>query len=362
MRHPGSGTFKREEMPKPLARIAPSGCIESLVDIDLDALKAEGRTLILLDVDNTLVHWKSEDFDPEVLNWLEKGKNLGFRFCILSNTRHPERLMRIGEKLGIECKRGRFKPHPEMYLSALKDYGASPDQAVMVGDQLLTDVLGANRSGIDAIWVQRMSRKEFVGTKVVSRNVERLVGLALRKWFQSDEDAKRPGFFQRSVVKQLLKFAVVGGTATVVDVVPHYYLLNRMMWEGELLRDRIGRWVGEVLGMGVISDPNHLSDLAWMPTKIGPVLLAICVSYVLNFLWTFRQQDAAMTVKQAGKFYIVALIGMAISLVASTLVKSLIHGEMNRDWAIATIAGIVAGFAWNFNAQRLWTFRAQKQG
>jgi len=88
--------------------------------------------------------------------------------CILSNTRHPERLARLAAVLEIETFRGKFKPSTHMYEMALAKFGKKPEEAVMIGDQIMTDVLGANRSGIDAIWVQKMEGPEFVGTKIQS--------------------------------------------------------------------------------------------------------------------------------------------------------------------------------------------------
>lgn len=356
MRHPGKGSFDRNAVPKAIRPFCPSAALGSATEIDLAQLAAEGRKLVLLDVDNTLMQWKSEEVPQSSKDWVKQGRDLGLQFCILSNTRRHDRLDRIATSLGVEWIKGRFKPHPEAYLAALQKYGVSADEAIMVGDQLLTDVFGAGRAGIDSIWVQRISRTEFLGTKVISRNVERLMGLALRRWFQGAEDSERPGFFQRGVVRQLIKFGLVGGTATVVDVGLHWMLMYKATWGGASLSEQVGRWMIDHAPFAQALAGEKISGAAFAPLKVGPVLLAILVSYVLNWAWTFRTPEGRISVGQAGKFYLVALIGMVIQITTGTIVK-LSLPESQMSFAIATLAGIVMGFAWNFNAQRLWTFK-----
>lgn len=162
-----------------LRGVSPERIVPDVRAIDLARLADQGKRLVLLDVDNTLVPWRKEEIPTWVVEWIEQGRSLGLEFCILSNTRHPARLGRLSERLGVPFLRGRFKPNPAMYHMALAKFGASPAEAVMVGDQLFTDVLGANRSGIDAIWVQPMTKRDFIGTKL-SRLGERLVSRHLR--------------------------------------------------------------------------------------------------------------------------------------------------------------------------------------
>lgn len=354
MRHPGQGAFSKDAMPKSLQRLTPSECAHSITEVDLNQLKESGKRLILLDVDNTLLPWKGEAPSEEVRAWLDRGRELGFSFTILSNTRHPERLDRIAASMGLPYVRDKFKPSRKMYDLALEKAGAKPEDAVMIGDQLLTDVLGANRAGIDAIWVQRIHKKEFIGTTLISRNIERILAIFLRKYFEGDVPA---GFFGRSVVRQFLKFGVVGGIATFVDVGIHWFLMYRADWGGSSLSAQVGAWSLDLLDRGQGASLEQLHDAAYAPLKIGPVFLAILTSYLLNRVWTFGAGDEKMSIQQVGKFYMVAIIGMIISITVGSLVKAAIVGGEQTTWALATLSGIVVGFLWNFNGQRLWTFR-----
>lgn len=356
MRHPGQGSFQKEAVPKPLRKFCPTEALGSINEIDLEQLAAEGRKLVIIDVDNTLMEWKSEEVPAETKAWVKRGQDVGLTFCILSNTRRHDRLDRIAKSLGIEWVKGKFKPNPEAYHRALEQFKVKPEEAIMVGDQLLTDILGASRAGIDSIWVQRISSVEFLGTRVISRNVEHFLGLFLRRWFQSTSDSQRSGFFQRDVVRQLLKFGVVGGTATVVDLGIHWWLMYKATFNGALIKDQVGTWMIQSLNLNWPLDADHLDDAAFAPLKIGPVLVAILVSYILNWSWTFRTADSKMSINQASRFYAVALVGMVISVTASSMAK-LALPQNKMAWGLASLAGIAAGFAWNFNAQRRWTFK-----
>jgi HAD superfamily phosphatase (TIGR01668 family) len=122
--------------------------------------------------------------------WIAELKSHGMSACVLSNTRRVDRLQRVAAALGVDFIRGRFKPSPRMYHQALNKYAVRPDEAVMLGDQLFTDVWGANRAGIEAIWVKPIAWREFAGTKI-SRMGEAIVRGALYKALETE--SRGPG-------------------------------------------------------------------------------------------------------------------------------------------------------------------------
>ena len=97
-----TGKFARDEMPSLLRKFSPHESLATVQEVNLESLKESGKTLILLDVDNTLLPWRGNDVPSAVLKWLAQGKSLGFQFCILSNTRHPVRLRMLSELLGVQ--------------------------------------------------------------------------------------------------------------------------------------------------------------------------------------------------------------------------------------------------------------------
>lgn len=352
MRYFKSGTFEKHRVPKHFRRFSPVEALHSLEEVDLEELYETGKRLILLDVDNTLLPWRSEDVPDSTFAWVAKARALGFELCILSNTRNPERLGRLSEKLKIDFIRDKFKPNPIMYLMALKKYEVPADAAVMIGDQLMTDIWGANRAGVDAIWVKPMGSREFVGTKYLSRNVERVIGKILHNYFQV-ETADQPvsaGLFKHEIFRQFLKFGMVGAVATVVDLGLH----NVLMFRVPGLQESVGNWVLAGPLNGIFKDVFHA---AFAPFKVLTVVLATIVSYLMNRYFTFDQKGEKATWSQAGKFFAVALSAMVINTTVGTLSLNFVHGSEKMQWLVASVVGMVAGVFFNFAGQRLWTFK-----
>ena len=360
-----AGRFEREKVPGWARGFCPAHSSLSLLDIDLRALAQSGKKLVLLDVDNTLLPWKGEAVPQTSLDWVTAARKCGLELCILSNTRHPARLDRIAKKLGVHYLQGKFKPSTAMYRQALKQFGVQPQQAVMIGDQLFTDILGANRAGIEAIWVRPMTAHDFVGTKI-SRFGERLVRGTLYRNLNDGQAAEAmdlpPGgagaleLLKKPVVRQFLKFCIVGGSSTVIDLGLHGFLLFGLQIGSDSF--------GVVFGRALIESMPWLFSFASKPLDAAvPVLkvltasLAILNSFYWNRRWTFNIRGKEERLAQLHKFVVVAVIGMVLNTVITTGLYNIVPGHPARSWAIASaIATVVVAF-WNFSGQKLWTFR-----
>lgn len=153
-------------------RWCPDEVVSSVTEIDPEALKEQGIQAVLLDLDNTLVPWQRLDIPDAVRGWIEAMKKAGLRLCLVSNTRRRHRLEILAKELGIAYVPKAFKPRRYGLRQALEQLKATPQQAVMIGDQVFTDVWGGNRMGMRTVLVTPMARREFFGTKV-SRLLER---------------------------------------------------------------------------------------------------------------------------------------------------------------------------------------------
>ena len=137
-----------------------------------------GTRLVLLDVDGTLLTHGDTEVPGSVYAWTQAATTAGLTLCIVSNTRRPARLAKIAASLGLPFLIGQGpdkKPSPALYLKALSQFGQEADAAVMIGDQVFTDVWGANRAGIASILLTPRSRKEFIGTRLLVRPLEAIV-------------------------------------------------------------------------------------------------------------------------------------------------------------------------------------------
>ena len=155
--------------------LTPSARVDSVLEISPQKLHDQGMKAALLDMDNTLVPWKGEVVDKKIADWVGQLKGAGLSCCIVSNTHRPDRLARLADTLAIGYVYGVMKPFKGGFTNALRKLGREEHEAVMIGDQLFTDILGANRLGIQSILVRPLSTVEFVGTRWISRPLERFV-------------------------------------------------------------------------------------------------------------------------------------------------------------------------------------------
>lgn len=134
--------------------LIPRGVYPAVLDIQPAALKAKGIKLVLADLDNTLVPYKVPEPTPEVVAWKEALEAEGIQLFLLSNSRKPNRARHFAEVLGIPYQGHSGKPKRGGYFRALERMGCKAEEAVMVGDQIFTDILGANRAGVIPLMVE----------------------------------------------------------------------------------------------------------------------------------------------------------------------------------------------------------------
>ncbi|MBC8140519.1 MAG: YqeG family HAD IIIA-type phosphatase [Armatimonadetes bacterium] len=158
--------------------LTPSLIVRAVTDCSAVFLQERGITAVVSDLDNTLLpyHGADDAVSPEVLGWLADLHGVGIGVCLASNTTRLGRLARLAASWGIShVPRTAGKPGTAGIRHALDLLGAEPQNAAMVGDQLFTDMVGGNQLGMFTVLVNPLSTHEFVGTRLVSRPLERLV-------------------------------------------------------------------------------------------------------------------------------------------------------------------------------------------
>lgn len=143
----------------------PRYYVDSLLDIPLDKLKELNISAFIVDLDNTITEWNSSDLRLEVEDWFRMIKAEGFRACILSNN-GAERIRLVADRLDIPFIHRAAKPRRGAFRRAVEIMGVRADQTAVVGDQIFTDILGGNRTGLFTILVKPLARREFIGTKI----------------------------------------------------------------------------------------------------------------------------------------------------------------------------------------------------
>ncbi len=159
--------------------LCPKEIVQDIHEIDLQRLRAAGIRGIITDLDNTLVPWNDNAIAPEVLAWIEQAKEAGFKVCIVSNN-NLRRGEGLSEQFDVPAVWQAVKPRRGAFRKALEIMALDPTEAVVVGDQVFTDVLGGNRLGLHTILVAPLNKREFIGTKFM-RQFEKAVLFGLRK-------------------------------------------------------------------------------------------------------------------------------------------------------------------------------------
>ncbi len=144
----------------------------SRIDID-DDLLALGYRFVLLDVDNTILTRDTHEVPRDVGAWLARARDAGISFCLVSNNWH-EGVHHLAKRLSLPIVAKAVKPLPPAFLMALGKLGAKRSETVVVGDQLVTDVLGAHFLGMKAYLLAPLVEQDLPHTLIL-RNFERVV-------------------------------------------------------------------------------------------------------------------------------------------------------------------------------------------
>jgi len=151
---------------------------KNIYDIDYDKLKKKGIRCLLFDLDNTLISVKESVPTrkvKELFSYLERD----FKIIILSNSNY-ERLIPFKEKLNVDVAASSHKPLRKKYLKIMDIYKFREHEIAAIGDQLLTDIYGANRMGITSILISPIGEYEKFGTKI-NRFFEKFIYKKLNK-------------------------------------------------------------------------------------------------------------------------------------------------------------------------------------
>lgn len=143
----------------------PDMYLKSIYDIDYENLKSRGIKCILFDLDNTIAPVNVPVPDKEIKDLFSDLALLGFKVIILSNS-SKSRVEPFKEKLNVDSSFYSMKPMKKKYKKIVNIYGFKDNEIACVGDQLLTDVLGANRMGFLSILVNPISTIDLIGTKI----------------------------------------------------------------------------------------------------------------------------------------------------------------------------------------------------
>lgn len=134
--------------------LVPDRLFRRYTDLTPQLLRQLDIRLLLCDLDYTLAPRSAAEPDGELHAWLDACRRSGVTVMILSNNRSPRRVETFCGELGIRYVGHAGKPSVRGYREAMVQAGQDAAHTAMLGDKLLTDVLGAKRSGVLALMVE----------------------------------------------------------------------------------------------------------------------------------------------------------------------------------------------------------------
>ncbi|RJF73367.1 MULTISPECIES: YqeG family HAD IIIA-type phosphatase [Deinococcus] len=161
--------------------LRPADLIDHVQQITPEFLAARGLRGLLLDLDNTLIPYRSYQENTEVVRWAHDLQDAGIRLYLLSNA--------TGKRADFWLSRLAFagvgmagKPHPRAFQRGARELGLPPEQVGMVGDQVFTDVLGGNLAGLHTILVRPLADNGLPHTRAARLLERQVLGRYGHRW------------------------------------------------------------------------------------------------------------------------------------------------------------------------------------
>ncbi len=139
----------------------PDAYYKNIFAIDYKRLKELGIKNLFFDIDNTVIPYFEKEISKETKSLFNNLKN---DFCVFlfSNSR-KKRVYSIANELGVDSYYSSMKPLKRNYKKIMNMF--KKNECVFIGDQFMTDVLGAKRNGLKVIFVNKLKDKEPITTK-----------------------------------------------------------------------------------------------------------------------------------------------------------------------------------------------------
>lgn len=138
----------------------PTYKTQAITDISPQMLQERGIALLMLDFDNTVVPYTTNDPTEEMARWLRELTVSDVAACVVSNSKR-DRVKVFCKAYGLDCITHAKKPFSKGIKECLAKYGLPADQCALAGDQIYTDVLGANCCGVNSILVKAIHNHNF---------------------------------------------------------------------------------------------------------------------------------------------------------------------------------------------------------
>ncbi len=162
-------------------KFIPLMCEKTIFDINYNKLYESGKRYILTDLDNTIIPYDISMPDEKIQKYFEDLKQIGFTIIIISNNKEP-RIKNFANAVNVDYVYSAKKPLKGGFKKAYKKIcKVNKSEIVAIGDQIITDVFGANRFKIDVILVKPIKKKSEKWYTKFNRKLENKVIKIMKK-------------------------------------------------------------------------------------------------------------------------------------------------------------------------------------
>lgn len=168
----------------------PDYYLKKITNINKELIEKNNIKGFIVDVDNTLL-----DYDGKIVDgleqWYKEIKKNGIKVCIVSNSNKKSKIKLIADKLNIPYIFFATKPLKRGLKKAANILELNNKNIAVVGDQIFTDILGANRCNMLSILVEPLSKKDLIMT-VIKRPIEKYI---INKYIEKHKGEKDKDVF-----------------------------------------------------------------------------------------------------------------------------------------------------------------------
>lgn len=138
--------------------VIPNSYVKSVYEIDYEELYRKGYRNIIFDIDNTILPVNDTNVPDNLVKLFKSIRKIGFEVCIVSNNQ-LERVLAPAKSLETSYLENANKPNSTAFDKALAILKGTIEDTIMVGDQMLSDIKGANEYGLYTILVDPLENK-----------------------------------------------------------------------------------------------------------------------------------------------------------------------------------------------------------
>lgn len=155
-----------------LNKLYPDTYLDSIDDIDFEMYYKKGIRGVVSDIDNTLVP-HGAPADEHIIKVFEKIHGMGIDTCLISNNKKL-RVEPFAKAVNSKFIYDAHKPSRESYKKAMELMNTDKESTLFIGDQIFTDIWGANRTGIETVMLKQIDKKEEIQI-ILKRIPEKLI-------------------------------------------------------------------------------------------------------------------------------------------------------------------------------------------